>query len=356
MITPFAVIKFCVELFKFIQSKQIMPLSKAIEISVLDLAPVSEGSTPAEALRNSLDLAQHVEQFGYKRFWVAEHHNMINVASAATAVIIGYIAQGTSSIRVGSGGIMLPNHSPLIVSEQFGTLASLYPGRIDLGLGRAPGTDPVTAREIRSDRHAAVNDFPNEVRKLQRYFSKENQRSVVRSILAEGTDVPFWILGSSTDSAYLAAEMGLPYAFASHFAPAQLLAAINIYRENFKPSAQLDKPYVMIGVNVVACETDAGAFKQAATMKQLFLGVITGKRQLMQPPVDQLPESWVYYRPAVEQMIACSLIGGRVKIKEDLNELLELTQADEIMVVSHIYDHQTRIESFRIFTEICSGT
>lgn len=333
-----------------------MTLQKDIAFSVLDLAPVAEGSTPAEALRNSLDLARHVEKYGYRRFWVAEHHNMVNVASAATAVIIGYIAQGTQSIRVGSGGVMLPNHSPLIVSEQFGTLASLYPGRIDLGLGRAPGTDPVTAREIRSDRILAVNDFPNEVRKLKRYFSKENQTGVVRSILAEGTDVPFWILGSSTDSAYLAAEMGLPYAFASHFAPAQLMPALGIYRENFKPSPQLAEPYIMIGVNVVTAKTDAEAMKQATTMQQLFLGVITGSRRLVQPPVDQLPESWACYRPAVEQMIACSLIGGKAKIKKDLDELLEMTQADEIMAVSHIYDHKTRIESFRIFAEICSGT
>lgn len=332
-----------------------MTLRKDIAFSVLDLAPVTEGSTPAEALRNSLDLARHVENFGYRRFWVAEHHNMINVASAATAVIIGYIAQGTSSIRVGSGGIMLPNHSPLIVSEQFGTLAALYPGRIDLGLGRAPGTDPVTAREIRSDRMTAVQDFPGEIRKLQRYFSEDNQRGVVRSILAEGADVPFWILGSSTDSAYLAAEMGLPYAFASHFAPARLLAAIDIYRQNFKASAQLAEPYVMIGANVVACETDAGAFKQATTMQQLFLGVITGNRQLVQPPVEQLPGNWPQYRAAVEQMTACSLIGGKRKIEADLNELLELTKADEIMVASHIFDHQTRIDSFRIFAEVCAG-
>ncbi|MGD9555692.1 MAG: LLM class flavin-dependent oxidoreductase [Mangrovibacterium sp.] len=333
-----------------------MTVQKDIAFSVLDLAPVAEGSTPAEALHNSLDLAQHAEKFGYRRFWVAEHHNMINVASAATAVIIGYIAQGTKAIRVGSGGIMLPNHSPLIVSEQFGTLAALYPGRIDLGLGRAPGTDPVTAREIRSDRMTAVHDFPNEIRKLQRYFSEDNQRGVVRSILAEGADVPFWILGSSTDSAYLAAEMGLPYAFASHFAPAQLLAAINIYRENFKASAQLAEPYVMIGANVVACDTDAEAFKQSTTMQQLFLGIITGNRQLVQPPVEKLPGNWALYQAAVEQMTACSLIGSKRKVKAELNELLELTGADEIMAVSHVYDHQTRVKSFRLFAELCAGT
>lgn len=331
-----------------------MTSNKKIAISVLDLAPVAEGSTPAKALRNSLDLAQHVEAYGYKRFWVAEHHNMVSVASVATAVIIGYLAQGTQTIRVGSGGIMLPNHSPLIVSEQFGTLASLYPGRIDLGLGRAPGTDQVTAREIRTDRMKAVYDFPNEIKKIRRYFSEENRNSAVRSVLSEGADVPLWILGSSTDSAYLAAEMGLPYAFASHFAPAQLLAALTIYRENFKPSAQLSEPYVMVGCNVVAAETDAEAVKLATTLQQMFLGIITGHRELMKPPVDHVDNFWGPYRQHLEQMLACSFIGGRAKIKAELQELLELTKADELIAVSHIYDHETRVRSFKIFSEICA--
>lgn len=331
-----------------------MTSNKKIAISVLELAPVAEGSTPAKALRNSLDLAQHVEAYGYKRFWVAEHHNMVSVASVATAVIIGYLAQGTQTIRVGSGGIMLPNHSPLIVSEQFGTLASLYPGRIDLGLGRAPGTDQVTAREIRTDRMKAVYDFPNEIKKIRRYFSEENRNSAVRSVLSEGADVPLWILGSSTDSAYLAAEMGLPYAFASHFAPAQLLAALTIYRENFKPSAQLSEPYVMVGCNVVAAETDAEAVKLATTLQQMFLGIITGHRELMKPPVDHVDNFWGPYRQHLEQMLACSFIGGRAKIKAELQELLELTKADELIAVSHIYDHETRVRSFKIFSEICA--
>ena len=329
-------------------------MAKDFVISVLDLAPVAEGSTPAKALRNSLDLGQHVEAYGYKRFWVAEHHNIISVASVATAVIIGYIAQGTQTIRVGSGGIMLPNHSPLIISEQFGTLASLYPGRIDLGLGRAPGTDQVTAREIRTDRMKAVYDFPNEIKKIQRYFSEENRNSAVRSVLSEGADVPLWILGSSTDSAYLAAEMGLPYAFASHFAPAQLLPALTIYRENFKPSAQLSEPYVMVGCNVVAAETDAEAVKLATTLQQMFLGIITGHRELMKPPVDHVDNFWGPYRQHLEQMLACSFIGGRAKIKAELKDLLELTKADELIAVSHIYDHETRVRSFKIFSEVCA--
>ena len=331
-------------------------MAKNFDISVLDLAPVAEGSTPAAALHNSLDLARHVEAYNYKRFWVAEHHNIIGVASAATVVIMGYIAQGTRSIRVGSGGIMLPNHSPLIVSEQVGTLAALYPGRIDLGLGRAPGTDQVTAREIRSDRMKAANDFPGEIRKIQRYFSEENKTEAVRSVLSEGADVPMWILGSSTDSAYLAAAMGLPYAFASHFAPAQLLPALTIYRENFKPSRQLKEPHVMVGCNVVAAETNAEAERLATTLRLMFLGILTGRRGLMKPPVDQLPVSlWGFYGQQTEQMLACSLIGGREKIKTELTDFLKLTGADELIAVSQIYDHETRIRSYKIFSEICSG-
>jgi luciferase family oxidoreductase group 1 len=330
-----------------------MASKKNIPYSVLELAPVAEGSSPGEALQHSLDLARQTEQFGYKRFWVAEHHNMANVASAATSVIIGYIAQGTTTIRVGSGGVMLPNHSPLIVSEQFGTLASLFPGRIDLGLGRAPGTDQVTAREIRPDRMVAVHDFPNEVRKIQQYFSPENRKSAVRSFVSEGTGVPLWILGSSTDSAYLAAALGLPYAFASHFAPAQLMAALKIYRENFQASEQLDKPYVMVCSQVIAAETNEDAEKQATTLKRLILGIITGRRELMQPPNDQLDESaWGTFQRDINQMLTYALIGGRDKIRQNLKAFLELTQADEIMATSHIYDHQTRIRSFKIFSEI----
>lgn len=330
-----------------------MTMKKKINYSVLELAPVAEGSTPADALHNSLDFARQAEQFGYNRFWVAEHHNMISVASAATSLIIGYVAQGTNTIRVGSGGIMLPNHSPLIISEQFGTLAALYPGRIDLGLGRAPGTDQLTAREIRSDRMSAVHDFPNEIRKIQQYFSNENQGSKVRSVLSEGADVPIWILGSSTDSAFLAAELGLPYAFASHFAPTQLLAALKIYRENFKPSAQLNEPYVMVGSQVIAMETDDEAEFQATTLKRMFLGIVTGNRELMQPPSEEeKKEGWGFFQHDIDKMLAYALIGGRETVKKRLQAFRELTQADEIITTSHLYDHQIRVESLRIFSEI----
>ena len=326
---------------------------KQIAFSVLDLAPVAEGSTPADALRNSLELAQYTEQFGYSRYWVAEHHNIISVASAATSVIIGYIAQGTKTIRVGSGGIMLPNHSPLIVSEQFGTLAALYPNRIDLGLGRAPGTDQVTAAELRYDRMRAAQDFPNEVRKIQQYFSSENSKAEVRSVLSEGADVPIWILGSSTDSAYLAAELGLPYAFASHFAPQQLFAALKIYRENFKPSVQLEKPYVIIGSQVVAAETDDEAEYLASTMRRSFMGIVTGRRELMQPPTHNLGyEKWGIIKDRIDQMLTYALIGGRKEIKRELQQIIGHTNADEIIVSSHIYDQQKRVDSYRIFSEV----
>lgn len=326
---------------------------KQLAFSVLDLAPVAEGSTPADALHNSLELAQHTEQLGYSRYWVAEHHNIISVASAATSIIIGYIAAGTKNIRVGSGGIMLPNHSPLIVSEQFGTLAALYPNRIDLGLGRAPGTDPVTAAELRYDRMRAAQDFPNEVRKIQQYFSPENSAAEVRSVLSEGANVPIFILGSSTDSAYLAAELGLPYAFASHFAPQMLIAALKIYRENFKPSAQLDKPYVIVGSQVVAAETNDEAEYLASTMRRSFMGIITGRRELMQAPTHHLGyEKWGIIKERIDQMLACSLIGGKEKIKHELQELIANTDADEIIVSSHIYDQQKRVDSYRIFSEV----
>jgi luciferase family oxidoreductase group 1 len=335
------------------KGKHKMTSRKQIAFSVLDLVPVAEGSTPADALHNSLDLARYVETLGYTRFWVAEHHNMISVASVATSIIIGYLAQGTQTIRVGSGGIMLPNHSPLIVAEQFGTLAALYPGRIDLGLGRAPGTDQATAQAIRADRMQAAMDFPNEVRKIQRYFSPENSSSNVRSVLSEGADVPIWILGSSTDSAYLAAEFGLPYAFASHFAPQQLLAALGIYRNNFKLSAMLDEPFVMVGSQVVAAETDDEAEYLATTIKRSALGIVTGRRELMQPPTHHLgSDAWGFYKSQIDQMLAFSLIGGRATIGAKLDEMLEITGADEIIASSHIYDHGKRLESYKILSEV----
>lgn len=324
--------------------------------SVLDLATVAEGNTPADTFRTSLALAQHAEKLGYTRLWLAEHHNMISVASSATAVLIGYIAGGTKTLRVGSGGIMLPNHSPLVIAEQFGTLASLYPGRIDLGLGRAPGTDQLTAMAIRGERFNAAQDFPQDVLKLQAYFSADNSSSRVRAIPGEGLDVPLWILGSSTDSARLAAAMGLPYAFASHFAPAQFLTAINIYRQNFKPSAHLASPYVLACVNVVAADTDEEARRLATSLQQMFTGVITGKIRLLQPPVDNIDEIWSDYEAeAVSQMLACSFVGGPDKIRTEMQQFLDQTQIDEVMITSNIYDQEARLYSYQLFADILSA-
>ena len=329
-------------------------LLKNIPYSVLDLATVIEGKTPADTFRNSLDLAQHVEGWGYNRYWLAEHHNMISVASSATSVVIGHIAGGTKTIRVGSGGIMLPNHSPLIIAEQFGTLASLYPGRIDLGLGRAPGTDQITAAAIRGDlRFQAAQDFPREVIKLQTYLSAENSTSHVRAIPGEGLDIPIWILGSSTDSARLAAAMGLPYAFASHFAPAQFMTAINIYRQNFKPSVHLSEPYVLACVNIVAADTDVEANRLVTSLYQLFLGIVTGKRKLLQPPVDDMNDIWdVYEEEQANQMLACTFVGSKETLKTDLQQFLDQTGVDELMVTSHIFDHQARLRSYELLAEV----
>jgi len=320
--------------------------------SVLDLAVVKEGATIPDTFNRSLLLARHVEKLGYTRFWLAEHHNMINVASSATSVLIGYIAGGTSSIRVGSGGIMLPNHSPLIVAEQFGTLASLYPGRIDLGLGRAPGTDQLTAHAIRGGRFDSANSFPQDVLQLQTYFSKDNGSAKVRAIPGEGIDIPIWILGSSTDSAHLAAAFGLPYAFASHFAPAQFRTAINIYRQNFKPSARLNEPYVMSCVNVIAADTDAEANKLATSLFQMFKGIATGNRRYLQPPVEKM-EPWTEYEEAiVNQMLAISFIGGPEKLRTTMQQFVSETQVDEVMISSNIYDHEAKLYSYQLFSEV----
>jgi len=324
--------------------------------SVLDLAVVKEGATIPDTFTRSLQLAQHVEKLGYTRFWLAEHHNMINVASSATSVLIGYIAGGTSSIHVGSGGIMLPNHSPLIIAEQFGTLASLYPGRIDLGLGRAPGTDQLTAYAIRGGRFDAANSFPQDVLQLQTFFSKENSSAKVRAIPGEGIDIPIWILGSSTDSAQLAAALGLPYAFASHFAPAQFRTAINIYRQNFKPSASLNEPYVMACVNVIAADTDAEANRLASSLFQMFKGIATGNRKYLQPPVEKM-EPWTEYEEAiVNQMLAISFIGGPEKLKTTMQQFVSETQIDEVMISSNIYDHEAKLYSYQLFSEVLKNS
>jgi len=328
-----------------------------IAYSVLDLATVVEGKTPADTFKRSLDLARHAEDWGFTRYWLAEHHNMESVASSATSVVIGYIAGGTKSIRVGSGGIMLPNHSPLVIAEQFGTLASMYPDRIDLGLGRAPGTDQLTAMAIRGDRFNAAHDFPQDILKLQTYFSAENRTAKVRAIPGEGLDIPIWILGSSTDSARLAAAMGLPYAFASHFAPAQFLTAINLYRQNFKPSVHLQQPYVISCVNVVAADTDAEANKLATSLYQLFLGIVSGRRQLLQEPVDSMDELWnAYEAEQAGQMLACTFVGSKETLQNDLQSFLDQTQVDEIMVSSHIFDHQAKLRSYEIFSEVLTAS
>ncbi|WP_113652882.1 LLM class flavin-dependent oxidoreductase [Pedobacter namyangjuensis] len=323
--------------------------------SVLDLASVVEGKTIADTFNNSVILAQHVENLGYTRYWFAEHHNMISVASSATSVLIGHIAGKTEKIRVGSGGIMLPNHSPLIIAEQFGTLATLYPDRIDLGLGRAPGTDQLTAMEIRGGRVNMPHSFPQDVLKLQKYLSASNSGASVRAIPGEGTDVPLWILGSSTESAHLAASYGLPYAFATHFAPTYFMEAIQIYRQNFRPSAMLKEPYVMACVNAVMADTDTEAEKLSTSLKQLFMGIVTGKRQLLQPPVDNMDDVWdVMQEEAVNQMLAVSFIGGPAKIKAQMQSFLNQTGVNEVMVTSHIYDHTARLYSYQLFAEMLS--
>lgn len=323
-----------------------------IDISVLDLAMVIEGKTPADTFKTSLDLAQHVEKWGYSRYWLAEHHNMEGIASSATSILIGHIAAGTSTIRVGSGGIMLPNHAPLIIAEQFGTLATLFPNRIDLGLGRAPGTDQLTAMALRRDQHAAM-EFPKNVQELQTYLSASNRNARVRAIPGEGLDIPIWILGSSTDSAHLAAALGLPYAFASHFAPAQLHAALAIYHQNFRPSIHLKEPHTMACVNVIAADTDQEAEKLATSFKKLFLGIVTGRRELLKAPIE--PDDFFIdpmEEAALNQMIAYSFVGGPDKVASSIQSFLDKTQVDELMITSPIFDHSARLHSYEIVQEL----
>lgn len=323
-----------------------------IPYSVLDLAIVTEGSNPKEAIERSRELAIFVEELGYNRFWMAEHHNMEHIASSATSVLLGHMAEATSKIRIGSGGIMLPNHSPLIIAEQFGTLATMYPKRIDLGLGRAPGTDQTTAHAIRPNRMQEVYNFPDNVAQLQKYLSHENGGKV-KAFPGEGTEVPIWILGSSTDSAHLAAKLGLPYAFASHFAPQQLMEAIQIYRNNFQPSKQMDKPYVMAGINVVAADTTEQAEYLSTSTKQMFVGVITGERKPLPPPVDDLNKVMaIQHQMALKQMLAYSFVGDKKAISKQVSHFMEQTEVDELIVASYIYDHQERLKSHRLFSDV----
>jgi len=323
-----------------------------VPISILDLVPVILGETPREALRKSLDLAQHAETFGYRRYWVAEHHNMTGIASAATSVVIGYLAGGTSTIRVGSGGIMLPNHSPLVIAEQFGTLESLYPGRIDLGLGRAPGTDHRTLRALRRD-HSRENSFPEDVLELQHFLAPAEPGQPVRAVPGAGTEVPIWILGSSTYGAQLAASLGLPYAFASHFAPDALLVALDIYRKQFKPSAQLDQPYAMVGVNVVAADTDDEARRLFTTVQQSFTNLVRGTGGKLQPPIENIDDYWT---PAekhhASHMLKYSIVGSAETMRRELEEFIKLTKSDELMIVTSIHAHSARVRSYELVAEL----
>lgn len=331
--------------------------SSPIPVSVLDLAPVREGTTPAHTFRSSLKLAQHVEKLGYNRYWLSEHHNMISVASSATAVLIGFIAGGTEHIRVGSGGIMLPNHSPLVVAEQFGTLASLYPGRIDLGLGRAPGTDGFTATVLRRSNNLGAEDFPQQLTDLNTYFSAANSNAKVRAIPGEGIDIPMWILGSSTDSAYLAAALGMPYAFAGHFAPQQMAAAFAIYRQQFRPSAKLAQPYMMACVNVIAADTDNEAHYLATSAYQAFLGIIRGRRDLLQPPVKNMNTIWNEYEEAhVKAMLSGSFIGSAATIEAGIQSLVARTGINELMVNAHIFDMEAKLHSYELLGEVMEAS
>ncbi len=327
--------------------------NKKTAYSILDLASVSEGSTPATTFKNSLALAQEAETLGYTRYWLAEHHNSISIASSAPAVLIGYIAEGTKTIRVGSGGIMLPNHSSLIVAEQFGTLGALYPNRIDLGLGRAPGTDQLTAYTIRPDRMKAVYQFPEELQKIQEYFSKDNDTAKVRAPVAEGVEVPIYILGSSTDSAYLAAKKGLPYAFASHFAPTHLMEALAIYRNNFQPSSYLKEPYTLAGINVIAAADNETAERISTTLIRAILGIITGNRKRLQKPIAMTEElRQIARHPAIQQMMQHCFIGTSEKVQQVTKAFIDQTQVDELIVATYTYYPEDRTLSYQLFAKI----
>lgn len=321
-------------------------------ISVLDLVPVVEGDEPGDALRKSIDLIRHAEALGYNRYWVAEHHNMVGIASAATSVVIGQLAAATSTIRVGAGGIMLPNHAPLVIAEQFGTLEALFPGRIDLGLGRAPGTDQMTVRALRRNPMAA-DSFPQDVLEIQALFAPAGPNQAVRAVPGAGLNVPLWILGSSLFGAQLAAELGLPYAFASHFAPDALIQALAVYRERFRPSEQQATPYAMPGINVIAAETDAEAKYLATSLQQRFVGMVRGARGKLQPPLDDIESYWSPAEKAhVQGMLRYAFIGSRETLKRELSAFLATTRADEIMVTAPIFDHEARKRSFAILAEI----
>lgn len=331
-----------------------MPIQD-IPFSILDLAPIITGGTPAQSFRNTLDLAQHAEKWGYKRYWVAEHHNMPGIASSATSVVIGYVAAGTEKIRVGSGGIMLPNHAPLVIAEQFGTLESMYPGRIDLGLGRAPGSDQVAARALRRGLGSNGEDFPEQLNELRHYFnpSEESRGVMPRAVPGEGLNVPIWLLGSSGFSAQLAGHHGLPFAFASHFAPDFLLPALKLYRDNFRPSDVLAMPYAMAGLNVIVADSDEAAAFLATSQEQAFLNLIRGRMGQLNPPVDSMDGLWSEHeKMMVRKQLSFTITGTKATVKEKLNAIIDQTGADELIVVSQIYDHSARLRSFELLAEI----
>jgi luciferase family oxidoreductase group 1 len=320
-------------------------------LSVLDLVTYPEGGDVAEAFRASRELARHAERLGYSRYWIAEHHNLEGIASSATVVLMGYIAGSTSTIRVGSGGIMLPNHAPFIVAEQVGTLESIYPGRIDLGLGRAPGTDPLTMRALR--RHSTGADFDVNVAELLSYFAPPQPGQAVRAIPGAGIDVPVWILGSSLYSAHLAARIGRPYAFASHFAPGDLLEALDIYRAEFRPSPALDRPRAMVGVPVVAAATDAEAERLATSMYLRTLGILRGARAGLQPPVESMDGLWSHGEQlAVAERMALMVVGGPERVREGLQRIIDATQADELILVSEAWDRAARLASYEVIARV----
>ncbi len=326
-----------------------------VQLSILDLVRVRQEDTPRTALDSARMFAAHAEQLGYQRYWVAEHHNMPGIASAATSLVISHIAAGTSRIRVGAGGIMLPNHAPIVIAEQFGTLAQLFPGRIDLGLGRAPGTDQNTMRALR---RSLVNSdaFPQDVLELQAYFAAAPEDQSVQAVPAAGTEVPLWILGSSTYGAQLAAALGLPYGFASHFAPDLLGDALAIYRERFKPSLQLDRPYAMVGVNIIAADSDADARRLATTQQMSFANIFRGARGLSQPPIADIESYWSAMEKAqAARMLARSIVGSPATVRAGIEALVAETGADELMIVSDIYDHGARLRSLEIVADVASS-
>src|SRR5271154_2812924 len=326
--------------------------------SVLDLSPITQGSDAAQSFRNTLDLARHAERWGYRRFWLAEHHGMPGIASAATAVVIGHVAEGTKTIRVGSGGIMLPNHAPLVIAEQFGTLASLFPGRIDLGLGRAPGTDQATARALRRDLGANADRFPEDVLELQHYFEEPEPghpypQKGIRAFPGTGLRVPLWLLGSSTFSAQLAAHLGLPFAFASHFAPADMMDALRLYRQLFKPSKQLDRPYAMLGINVVSAATDAEARRHFTSLQQSFTNLRRGAPGQVPPPIDDIDTFWSPAEKSLaSQTLTVSAVGSPETVTRGLQNFLDVTHPDELIITAHIYNHRARLRSFELVSEL----